>query len=115
MVDWMVEVMTTFKCSDQAFFLAVDIMDRYFAKVERKIELEELHITGITSMFIASKYEDVYPLLMKTVVQKIGHNKIPQSQILKCEQEILQTLGFRVGAKASVIEFLDRYLQDVIS
>jgi hypothetical protein len=30
MVDWMVEVLTTFKTSDQTFFLAVNIMDRFF-------------------------------------------------------------------------------------
>ena len=30
MVDWMVEVLTAFKCSDQTFFLAVSLMDRYF-------------------------------------------------------------------------------------
>ncbi len=30
MVDWMVEVMNTFKCSDQSFFIATSVMDRYF-------------------------------------------------------------------------------------
>lgn len=79
MVDWMVEVMTAFKCADQTFFLAVSIMDRYFdalAKKGQAIELNELHIIGVVCMFMASKYEDVYPLLMKTVFNKIGHGKI---------------------------------------
>lgn len=31
MVDWMVEVMTAFKCAEQTFFLAITLMDRYFA------------------------------------------------------------------------------------
>jgi hypothetical protein len=30
MVDWMIEVLTNFKCDDQTFFIAVSIMDRYF-------------------------------------------------------------------------------------
>lgn len=30
MVDWMTEVLTAFKCCDQTFFLAVNILDRYF-------------------------------------------------------------------------------------
>lgn len=30
MVDWMVEVITNFRCDDQTFFVAVSIMDRYF-------------------------------------------------------------------------------------
>jgi Cyclin, N-terminal domain/Cyclin, C-terminal domain len=31
MVDWIVEVMTAFKCAEQTFFLAISLMDRYFA------------------------------------------------------------------------------------
>ncbi len=30
MVDWMIEVLTNFKCDDQTYFLAVSLMDRYF-------------------------------------------------------------------------------------
>lgn len=77
MVDWMIEVLTTFKNSDQTFFLAVSIMDRYFKNMGLIAHLpsSELHITGIVSMFLASKYEDVVPLLMRTVVNKIGHGK----------------------------------------
>ena len=78
MVDWMVEVLTAFKCSDQTFFLTVSLMNRYFSALcegpkARPLDLSELHVTGVTCMFIASKYEDVYPLLMKTVFNKIGH------------------------------------------
>lgn len=36
MVDWMVEVMTAFKCADQTFFLAVNIMDRYFDALNKQ-------------------------------------------------------------------------------
>lgn len=70
MVDWMVEVMTAFKCADSTFFLAISIMDRYFAALSREgtqLKLQELHVTGITCMFLASKYEDIYPLLLRTV------------------------------------------------
>lgn len=70
MVDWMVEVMTAFKCAEQTFFLAISIMDRYFAKLASKgesIKLADLHTIGITCMFMASKYEDIYPLLLRTV------------------------------------------------
>jgi Cyclin, N-terminal domain len=30
MVDWMVEVLSAFKCVDQTTFLAINLMDRYF-------------------------------------------------------------------------------------
>lgn len=30
MVDWMIEVLCSYKCKNQSFFLAVHYMDRYF-------------------------------------------------------------------------------------
>lgn len=67
-------------------------MDRYFKNIEKGLQSSELHLTGIVSMFISSKYEDIIPLLMKTVVNKIGHNKFEQSQIELKELEILKVL-----------------------
>ncbi len=116
MVDWMVEVLTAFKCSEQTFFLAVNLMDRYFdvlSKEGRVLELQELHVTGVVCMFMASKYEDVYPLLMKTVFNKIGHTKIPVEVIRNKELEILRVLGFKVGACPSSYEFQQKYLDEV--
>ena len=60
-------------------------------------------------MFMASKYEDVYPLLLKTVYSKIGHKKISVESIRNKELEILRVLGFKLGAPTS-LEFLDRYI-----
>jgi len=75
MVDWIAEVLHTFKASNQTFFLAVDIMDRYFKQCAGPMKSADLHLVGVISMFIASKYEDVVPILMKTLVNKIGHGK----------------------------------------
>jgi Cyclin, N-terminal domain len=97
MVDWMVEVLTAFKCADQTFFIAVSLMDRYFnalAAQGQSLELSELHLVGVVCMFMASKYEDVYPLLMKTVFNKIGHAKISVDAIRAKEMDILRAIGF---------------------
>lgn len=75
MVDWMLEVLTTFKNSDQTFFLAVGLMDRFYKQTEKTQASSDLHLTGVVSMFVASKYEDIVPLMMRTVINKIGHNK----------------------------------------
>lgn len=72
-------------------------MDRYFDALNKQdivMQLSELHITGVVCMFMASKYEDVYPLLMKTVFNKIGHTKISVDSIRAKEMEILRTIGF---------------------
>lgn len=117
MIDWMVEVLTAFKCADQTFFLAVNLMDRYFSALTNEnisLELHELHITGIVCMFMASKYEDIYPLLMKTVFNKIGHKKISVDAIRTKELEILRALSFKVGSSPSSFEFLEKYLVEVL-
>ncbi len=112
MVDWMVEVLTTFKCSDQSFYLAINILDRYFKNVDKSLPSNELHLSGIVSMFIASKYEDIIPLLMRTVVNKIGHGKFNVRQIEEKELEMLKFIEYRVGAP-TVKEFLDRYIEEM--
>ena len=83
MADWLYEVLRTFKMSEQTFFLSVQFMDRYIALTSRTLNLSQLHIIGITCMFIASKYEDITPLFMATVVKRIGHNRFSKDAILR--------------------------------
>ncbi len=116
MIDWMTEVMSAFKTSDQTYFMAVLLMDRYFEQTkhdQRALQLSELHITGVTCMFMASKYEDVYPLMMKTVFNKIGHKKISVESIRARELDILRVLSFKLGAPTP-LEFLERYVEEVL-
>jgi len=43
-------------------------------------------------MFIASKFEDIVPLRMRLIVEKIGHGKIPIETIRKYEMDIMTTI-----------------------
>jgi len=99
MVDWLVEVTSAYDRPDETFYLTLGIMDAYFQKQSRSqvLELSELHITGVSSLFLASKYEDVYPLLMRTIYEKIGHKKLSKNLILKKEQEILIAIGYNLN------------------
>lgn len=112
MVDWMVEVVNIAFgniCGDQTLFLAVSLLDRYIQALEMRGQVfraSDLHPTGVACIFIASKYEDVQPLLLKTVFNKIGHTKIPQEVILAKEQDILKALGFKIGGAPTPYEFI---------
>lgn len=106
MIDWMVEVLSTFRCSDQAFFKTIQIMDRYYALSPAKLGSSSLHLTGIVCMLIATKYEDVVPLLMRTIVNKIGHKKFSKAAVLEREMQILQTINFELGSP-TVLEHLE--------
>lgn len=74
MVDWMLTVVKSMGCQSSSFFKAVQIYDMYYAKVGATQTEESVLLIGIVSLFIATKYEDVSPLLLKTVVQKLGQN-----------------------------------------
>ena len=73
MVDWMIEVMATFKQEDRTFFLAVSVMDRFFKNSNTKLKLGDLHLIGITAMYLASRAVDSHPLSMTTVREQIAH------------------------------------------
>jgi hypothetical protein len=109
MVDWMIEVFTNFKCDDLTFFIATSLMDRYFRGCSGEMKVGDLHIIGVTSMFLASKYEDIYPLKMKTVFDKIGHSKISISDIKSLELNMMKVIDYKIHAP-TVLDFLKVYL-----
>ena len=113
MIDWMIEVLTNFKCDDQTFFLSVSLMDRYFKNCQDVKAVGDLHIIGVTCMFIASKYEDILPLKMKTVYEKIGHQKLEIETIKRLELDIVKTIKYTIHAP-TVLDFLKVYLVDVL-
>ena len=113
MIDWMIEVLTNFKCDDQTFFLAVGLLDRYFKGCKVKKQVGDLHLTGVTCMFVASKFEDIYPLKMKTVFEKIAHQKLEISKIKNTELELLEVIDYKIHAP-TCLDFLKVYLVEVL-
>tara|TARA_B110000285_G_scaffold192149_1_gene220348 strand:- start:666 stop:1019 length:354 start_codon:yes stop_codon:yes gene_type:complete len=113
MVDWMIEVLTNFRCDDQTFFLAINLLDRYFKNCAGSKEVSDLHVTGVTTMFIASKFEDIYPLKMKTVFEKIAHKKLDIKKIKTLELEIMKSIDYKIHAP-TILDFLKVYLVEVL-
>ena len=98
MVDWMVEVTTSFKCTTRTYFLAVAIFDNYLRckQGETVLENSDVHQVGVGTMYLASKYEDIYPLHSKVVSEKISHGAFTQKQILGRETEFLKLFEFEM-------------------
>jgi hypothetical protein len=113
MIDWMIEVLTNFRCDDQTFFIACSLQDRYFKFCEGQKEIKDLHVVGVTSMFIASKFEDIYPLKMKTVYEKIAHKKLDIERIKSLELDIMKAIHYKIHAP-TVLDFLKVYMVDVL-
>ena len=59
------------------------------------MENSDVHSVGVAAMYLASKYEDIYPLHSRVVSEKISHNAFTQKQILKREEEFLKLFEFQ--------------------
>jgi len=57
MVDWMIEVLSSYKMTEETFFRSVFLMDAYMKNCGVKLEVKDLHLIGVSSMFSAAKYE----------------------------------------------------------
>ena len=59
LIDWLVDVHSKFKLVNETMFLTVNLIDRFLGKVQ--VTRQKLQLVGVTCMFIATKYEEIYP------------------------------------------------------
>ena len=57
-MDWLVDVHFKFKLLPETLFITINLIDRYLQKIDTK--KEKLQLVGVTSLFIACKYEEIY-------------------------------------------------------
>jgi len=115
MADWMIEVLSNYHCDESTYFESINLMDRYFKECDLKNQIlqpSELHLIGVTSMFIASKYQDIYPLRLKIVKDKIAHNKLTCQEIKDKEDEITRYLNYNIGLP-TMWDFINLFLEEI--
>ena len=103
----MIEVLSSFNCTTNTFFVAVDLMDNYMARSNKCFETKDIHLIGVTSMLIASKMEEIIPFKVSTIVDKMTHGKILARDIVRCEEDIIKTLEFRLLDSPSLFIFIE--------
>ena len=59
LMDWVVEVAAEYKLVSDTLFLAASYVDRFLSC--RAIERTELQLVGVAALFLAAKYEEIYP------------------------------------------------------
>ena len=107
MIDWMIEVLSSFNCTTNTFFVSVDILDNYLARSNKIFETKNIHLIGVTSMLIASKMEEIIPFKISTVVEKMTHDKMSRKKIVKCEESILEAFNYNMLAPNSLFVFIE--------
>lgn len=97
-IDWLVDVHRKFKMKMETLFQALSLMDRYLERNEIKKEIFQLVAT--TCLFIASKFEEIYPPVLEDFVY-ICADTYTKNEIIHMEALILNDMGFRLVTSTS--------------
>jgi len=98
LVDWLVEVAEEYKLQTETLYLAVSYIDRFLSYMS--VQRAKLQLVGTACMFIASKYEEIYPPDVGEFVY-ITDDTYTKRQVLRMEHLVLKVLGFDLSAPTS--------------
>merc|ERR1719187_176229 len=106
LTDWMVEVHQQFTLLQETLFLSIAILDRYMQLQAETVARRKLQLVGVTAIFIAAKYEQMYAPEIGDFVY-ITDNAYSESEIRDTEIKIMGVLKFNLG-KPLPLHFLRR-------
>lgn len=93
LIDWLIDVHIKYKMVPQTIYISVNLIDRFLS--ENKTNRDKLQLVGVASMFIASKYEEIYPPELKDFVY-ITDKAYVKSEVLEMEYKMLKYLNFDI-------------------
>uniref|UniRef100_A0A0E0MMQ3 Uncharacterized protein n=1 Tax=Oryza punctata TaxID=4537 RepID=A0A0E0MMQ3_ORYPU len=107
LIDWLVEVSEEYKLVPDTLYLTINLIDRFLS--QHYIERQKLQLLGITSMLIASKYEEICAPRVEEFCF-ITDNTYTKAEVLKMEGLVLNDLGFHLSVPTTKT-FLRRFLR----
>lgn len=78
----------------ETYFLSIAIFDRLIAVTS--LRKEQLPMYGCASLLLASKYEEIYSISPRLIVEST-ENKFTVAQLMETEQHIALSLNFRIA------------------
>ncbi|XP_074876079.1 G2/mitotic-specific cyclin-B1 [Buteo buteo] len=91
LMDWLVQVQLKFRLQQETLYLAVAVTDRFLQ--DNPVSKKMLQLVGTTAMFIASKYEEMFPPHIGDFTYITDHT-YTKLEICQMEVKILQALDF---------------------
>ena len=98
LVDWTVNVHWKLKLSTETLFLTVNLIDRYLEK--RSVNRKQLQLVGICSLFVAAKYEEIYPPTTSEMLY-LADKAYTKQHLLKMEVDMLNALEFNMSGPST--------------
>ncbi len=59
LLEWIIDVHRKFRLKPECLYVAQYIIDKYLSL--EKIKNNQLHLIGVTTLLISTKYEEIYP------------------------------------------------------
>ncbi|CAF0787442.1 unnamed protein product [Rotaria sordida] len=114
LIDWLIEVADEYKLNDETLFLCVQYVDRFLSTVN--VTRSKLQLVGTTCMYVASKYEEMYPPALDEF-SFITDNTYETKHILRMEQIIMKMLNFSLSGPTcyTFIQYYLTYFKPTIS
>ncbi|KAL2241015.1 UNVERIFIED_CONTAM: putative cyclin-A3-1 [Sesamum indicum] len=94
LIDWLVEVAEEYKLLSDTLYLTVSYIDRFLSV--NAINRQRLQLLGVSSMLIASKYEEISPPHVEDLCY-ITDNTYTTEDVVKMEADVLKSLKFEMG------------------
>lgn len=105
LIDWLIQVHLKFHLLQETLYLCVQIIDAYLMAVD--VPKMQLQLVGVTAMFVASKYEEMYVPAIDDFVY-MTDNTYTKAEIRTMEISILKQLDF-MFCKPFPLHFLRRF------
>jgi len=107
LINWLISLAHSLKCSQETFYHTVDIVDRCLSKC--KLKTEYLQLLGITAFLIATKLDEYHPVDPQELC-RVTEDSFDASQVRLMEQKVLTIINFEAYG-TEPMTFIRRYLK----
>jgi hypothetical protein len=97
-INWLFDVHSNFKLKEHSLFLTIEIIDTYLSR--EYINSSNLQLLGITSLYIACKFQEVFVPELACFVM-VTADTYSKEEILEMEMRILKSLEYKIYSPLS--------------
>ena len=91
-MDWLIQVQHHLKLTQESLYLCVNILDSVLNK--RDVDADKLQLVGITSMLMATKIEEYYPVEISKLLHLTEYS-YSRREVINMERVLVQVLNFQ--------------------
>ena len=98
LIDWIISIQNKFFMKKNTLFLTINLIDRYLSK--KSIHRTKFQLLGVSSLFIACKYEEIYTKNINQFVD-LTARAFDKNEILEMEKTIIDLVDFNLDLPLS--------------